>query len=42
MSRKLTAATSMPPAAYQRAPCRSESTPESGPAMRKPMVSGTM
>ena len=36
------AATSMPPVANGRAPNRSDSQPEAGPAMRKPTVSGSM
>jgi hypothetical protein len=36
------AASSIPPVANGRAPNRSESQPESGPATRKPTVSGSM
>ena len=36
------AATSRPPVANGRAPNRSDSLPESGPAMRNPAVSGSM
>ena len=39
---KVTAATIMPPVANGRAPYRSDSQPESGPAIRNPMVSGGM
>ena len=41
-SRKLPAASSMPVVANGRAPCRSESVPEMGPATRKPIVIGNM
>ena len=41
-SRNETAATTMPPVANERAPKRSDSQPEMGPAMRKPTVSGSM
>ena len=36
------AATTIPPVAKGRAPNRSDSQPEAGPAMRKPTVSGSM
>ena len=42
MSTKLPVATSMPPVANGREPNRSESTPDTGPAMRKPAVRGSM
>ena len=32
----------MPPVENGRAPNRSDSQPDTGPAMRKPMVSGSM
>src|SRR5215472_9668013 len=40
--RKHAAATTSPAVAKGRAPYRSESVPDSGPAMRKPAVSGSM
>ena len=41
-SRKLSAAISMPPVANGRAPKRSESYPDAGPATRKPAINGSM
>ena len=41
-STKDSAATTMPPVANGRAPNRSDSQPEAGPAMRKPTVSGSI
>ena len=40
--KKLSAETSIPPVANGRGPYRSERIPEIGPAMRKPIVSGSI
>ena len=40
--RKLSAAITIPPVENGRAPKRSESQPDAGPAIRKPAISGSM